>query len=126
MAEFAKIEGLMSVVMAAPVYFLLLTFPETTTAFNDREKHIAVNRFGRGSTRQTDATWDTAAVVQVLSHPSTWVFFVSYICLLIVAVSLGTFLPIILNTFAGFSSTKSIEYTSAVYFVAIPCCMSAL
>ncbi|KAF2164820.1 hypothetical protein M409DRAFT_24725 [Zasmidium cellare ATCC 36951] len=114
------IEGLMSIAMAPVVYFLLLTFPETTTAFNERERHIAINRFGRGSTRQTDATWDTRAVLQVLSRPSTYVFFVSYICLLIVAVSLGTFLPIILTNFAGFSSTQSNEYTSAVYLVAIP------
>lgn len=33
-----------------------------------------------------------------MSRPSTYVFFVSYICLLIVAVALGTFLPIILKT----------------------------
>jgi hypothetical protein len=33
-----------------------------------------------------------------MSRPSTYVFFVSYICLLIVAVALGTFLPIILNS----------------------------
>ena len=81
-----------------PVYFLLLTFPETSTALTERERHIAINRFGRGATRQTDATWDTKTFIQVMTRPSTYVFFVSYICLLIVAVALGTFLPIILNT----------------------------
>lgn len=40
------IEGAMAIGMAIPVYFLLLTFPETTTALNDKERHIAVNRFG--------------------------------------------------------------------------------
>lgn len=86
------IEGLMAISMAIPVYFLLLTFPETTTALNDRERHIAINRFGRGATRYTDVTWDTKTFLQVFSRPSTYVFFVSYICLLIVAVALGTFL----------------------------------
>lgn len=87
----------MAIAMALPVYFLLLSFPETTPAFNDRERHIAVNRFGRGATRHTDLTWDSRTFVQVMTRPSTYVFFVSYICLLIVAVALGTFLPIILN-----------------------------
>jgi hypothetical protein len=84
--------------VSVPVYFLLLTFPENTPALNDRERHIAINRFGRGASRKTDVTWDTRAFIQVFSRPSTYVFFVSYICLLIVAVALGTFLPIILNT----------------------------
>lgn len=91
------IEGLMAITMSVPVYFLLLTYPETTSAFNERERHIAINRFGRGATRYTDVTWDTKTFLQVFSRPSTYVFFVSYICLLIVAVSLGTFLPIILK-----------------------------
>ena len=86
------IEGLMAISMSLPVYFLLLTFPETTPALNERERHIAINRFGRGATRYTDVTWDTKTFFQVFSRPSTYVFFVSYICLLIVAVALGTFL----------------------------------
>lgn len=57
------IEGLMAIVMSVPVYFLLLTFPETTPAFNERERHIAVNRFGRGATRYTDVCTETRAVV---------------------------------------------------------------
>lgn len=32
------IEGLLPIVMALPVYFLLLTFPETSTALSDRGK----------------------------------------------------------------------------------------
>ena len=106
------IEGAMPVVAAIPVYFLLLTFPETSTALSDRgknqklkqtqelillERHIAVNRFGRGATRHTDVTFSWPTFVQVMSRPSTYVFFFSYICLLIVAVSLGTFLPVILK-----------------------------
>ena len=115
------IEGAMAIVMSLPVYFLLLTFPETSKVLSERERYIAINRFGRGATRQTDVTWDTKTFLKVMSRPSTYVFFVSYICLLIVAVALGTFLPIILNTFAGFSSHDSNKYTAAIYFVAIPC-----
>ncbi|KAK3628525.1 hypothetical protein LTR56_018570 [Elasticomyces elasticus] len=115
------IEGAMAIVMSVPVYFLLLTFPETTTVLNERERHIAINRFGRGATRYTDVTWDTRTFVQIFTRPSTYVFFVSYICLLIVAVALGTFLPIILKNFAGFSSKESNSYTAGIYFVAIPC-----
>lgn len=36
------IEGLMAIVMSVPIYFLLLTFPETTGALNERERHIAM------------------------------------------------------------------------------------
>ncbi|KAJ9634439.1 hypothetical protein H2204_006264 [Knufia peltigerae] len=115
------IEGLLPIIMAVPVYFLLLTFPETSPALTDRERHIAINRFGRGATRSTDVTWEWRAFVAVMKRPSTYVFFVSYICLLIVAVALGTFLPTILKVFAKFSSTKANEYTSAVYFAAIVC-----
>lgn len=91
------IEGLMPIFMAIPVYFLLLTFPETSTALSEREQYIAINRFPRGATRETDKTWDTRAFLDIMSRPSTYVFFVSYLCLLIVAVALGTFLPIILH-----------------------------
>jgi MFS family permease len=50
------IEGLMAIAMSVPIYFLLLTFPETSTALTERERHIAINRFGRGATRYTDVT----------------------------------------------------------------------
>ena len=36
----------MAIAMSVPVYFLLLTFPENTPALNERERHIAINRFG--------------------------------------------------------------------------------
>ncbi|KIW94367.1 uncharacterized protein Z519_04343 [Cladophialophora bantiana CBS 173.52] len=113
------IEGAMPIVCAVPVHFLLLTFPEDSKALTERERYIAINRFGRGATRKTDVTWDWPAFFNVMSRPSTYVFFVSYLCLLIVAVALGTFLPTILKVFAKFSSTKANEYSSSVYFVAI-------
>ena len=71
-------------------------------------------------------------------RPSTQVFFVAYVCSLIVATALGTFLPVIFNNvrrwatllgarnillttfqFLDFSSTKSNVYTSLIYFVAL-------
>src|ERR1700760_2154076 len=109
----------MPIAMALPVYFLLLTFPEDTPALSERERYIAINRFPRGATRRTDVTWDTRAFFDIMMRPSTYVFFVSYICLLIVAVALGTFLPIILKQFLQFDSHKANVYTSAVYLVAI-------
>jgi hypothetical protein len=63
-----------------------------------QERHIAINRFGRGATRQTDATWSWPVFWQVITRPSTIIFFVAYVCVLIVATSLGTFLPVIFNT----------------------------
>lgn len=33
------IEGAMAIVVAIPVYFLLLTFPETSTALSDRGEY---------------------------------------------------------------------------------------
>ena len=114
-----SIEGLMPIVMSIPVYFLLLTFPETSTALSEREQHIAINRFGRGATRKTDVTWSWPVFFNVLTRPLTIIFFIAYVCVLIVAASLGTFLPVIFNTFLNFSSTKSNIYTSAIYLVAI-------
>jgi hypothetical protein len=75
------------------------------TALTISERYIAVNRFGRGASRQTDVTFNWPAFLNVMSRPSTYLFFFSYICLLIVAVSLGTFLPVILkNVSLAFSS----------------------
>jgi sugar phosphate permease len=34
------IEGVMAIAMSIPVYFLLLTFPETSSALNERERHM--------------------------------------------------------------------------------------
>jgi sugar phosphate permease len=110
----------MPIVMSVPVYFLLLTFPENSKALSERERHIAINRFGRGATRKTDVTWSWPVFFNVITRPSTIVFFIAYVCVLIVATSLGTFLPVIFNTFLDFSSTKSNIYTSAIYLVAIP------
>jgi len=108
----------MPIAMSIPVYFLLLTFPEDSKALNERgkhiqyrkghllidpERHIAINRFGRGATRQTDMTFSWHAFFQVMSRPSTYVFFVSYVCLLIVAVALGTFLPVILKNVSNYA-----------------------
>ncbi|KAK2779471.1 hypothetical protein FQN52_003758 [Onygenales sp. PD_12] len=114
------IEGAMPIVLAIPVYFLLLTFPEDSTALTDRERHIAINRFPVGSTRKTDVTWDWNAFFRVMTRPSTYVFFVSYICLTIVATGQGTFGPTILQKFCGFSSSKSNIYQAIIHFVTIP------
>lgn len=66
-------------------------------------------------------TFTLRAFVDIMTRPSTYVFFASYLCLLIVAVALGTFLPIIFNTFLEFSTTQSNVYTSAIYFVSMGC-----
>ncbi|KAH8879722.1 MFS general substrate transporter [Thozetella sp. PMI_491] len=114
------IEGLIPIVCAIPIYFALLTFPETTAGLSEREKYIAINRFGRGSTRSTDATWDRAAFVRIMTRPSTYIFFVSFTCLCTVAVGLANFLPTILSTFLKFSSTQSNLYTAVTNLVALP------
>ena len=54
-----------------------------------------------------------------MTRPSTYVFFASYLALLIVAVAIGTFLPVILKNFLQYSSHKATSYTSIIYFVAI-------
>ncbi|RFU26180.1 hypothetical protein B7463_g10159, partial [Scytalidium lignicola] len=114
------IEGLLPIVMAAPIFFLLLTFPETTTALTERERYIAINRFGRGATRMTDLTWDWAAFRRIFTRPSTYVFFTSYVSLTIVAVAQATFLPTILTVFLEFSVQKSNLYTAIVNLSCIP------
>ncbi|PGG96864.1 hypothetical protein AJ79_09426 [Helicocarpus griseus UAMH5409] len=110
------IEGAMPNVLAVPVYFLLLTFPEDSNS----ERHIAINRFPVGSTRKTDVTWDWAAFFRVMTRPSTYIFFISYICLTIVAIGQATFGPTILLKFCGFSSSKSNAYQAIIHFVTIP------
>ncbi|KAJ5693515.1 hypothetical protein N7455_003581 [Penicillium solitum] len=114
------IEGAIPVVCAAPLYFILLSFPEDSKALTDRERYIAINRFGRGATRSTDVTWDTSAFIRIMTRPSTYCFFVSYICVAIIAVSQATFLPSIFHEFMEFSTTKSNIYTAAVYLALIP------
>ncbi|KAJ5558581.1 hypothetical protein N7535_008797 [Penicillium sp. DV-2018c] len=114
------VEGAIPVALAFPVYFLLLTFPETSKALSERERYIAINRFGRGATRSTDVTWDTSAFIRIMTRPSTYCFFVSYICVTIIAVSQATFLPSIFHNFLSFSTTKSNLYTAALYLAIIP------
>lgn len=102
------------------VYLLLLTFPETSTALSDRERYIAINRFGRGSTRKTDVTWSWPAFKRIFTRPSTYVFFISYVSLCIWCVAQATFLPTILSTFLKFSVTKSNLYTAVCNLTVIP------
>ncbi|KAK8133515.1 hypothetical protein PG984_005527 [Apiospora sp. TS-2023a] len=55
------IEGAITVFMAIPVYYLLLTFPETSMVLSERQRYIAINRLAIGTARQTDKTWDWVA-----------------------------------------------------------------
>ncbi|KAL3462143.1 major facilitator superfamily domain-containing protein [Aspergillus heterothallicus] len=114
------IEGAMTIAVAVPIYFMLLTFPETSSALSDRERHIAINRFGRGSTRHTDVTWDTRAFFNIMTRPSTYMFFLGYICIAIAAVAQATFLPTILHTLLEFPTQKANLYTAIVNLVAVP------
>ncbi|KAK2805533.1 hypothetical protein FQN50_006159 [Emmonsiellopsis sp. PD_5] len=122
------IEGAMPIFLSIPLYLLLLTFPEDSKSLSDRERHIAINRFGRGSTRKTDVTWDTKAFLRIMSRPSTYMFFVSYICIAITAVAQATFLPTILKSvntppsapLMKFSTQKANLYTAIVNLVAVP------
>ncbi|KAL3441754.1 major facilitator superfamily domain-containing protein [Aspergillus insuetus] len=113
------IEGAMTIVVAVPIYFLLLTFPETSSALTTRERHIAINRFGRGSTRHTDVTWDTNAFFQIMTRPSTYLFFLAYICIAIAAVAQATF-PQNQNKLLEFPTQKANLYTAIVNLVAVP------
>ncbi|RFU29271.1 hypothetical protein B7463_g7058, partial [Scytalidium lignicola] len=114
------IEGAMSIVLAIPIYFILLTFPEDSKALSERERYIAINRFGRGSTRKTDVSWDTMAFIRIIARPSTYAFFLSYICIAIAAVAQATFLPTILSSLMKFSVQKANVYTAIVNVVAVP------
>lgn len=116
--------------MALPIYVLLLICLETSKAPTERgrppidsvmlcwmllERYIAINRFSRGATRQTNITCSNRAFLDVMTRPSTYVFFVSYFCLLIIAVALGTFLPIILNDLCDQGqSTNTVSDTEPV------------
>ncbi|KAH0829908.1 hypothetical protein FOPE_10936 [Fonsecaea pedrosoi] len=73
--------------MAPIIFLLLLTFPETSTALSERERYIAINRFGRGAARKTDVSWSWPAFRRIFKRPSTYVFFVSYVALYMVAVA---------------------------------------
>ena len=58
---------------------------------------MAVNRLGVGTARQTDKTWAGAAVLALLSRPSTYIFLTTYMCQMLVAASQGMFAPTILH-----------------------------
>ncbi|OAL38112.1 hypothetical protein AYO20_02564 [Fonsecaea nubica] len=114
------IEGILPIAMAPIIFLLLLTFPETSTALSERERYIAINRFGRGAARKTDVSWSWPAFRRIFKRPSTYVFFVSYVALCMVAVAQATFLPTILKVFLGYSTTKSNLYTAACNLSIIP------
>lgn len=114
------IEGAMPIALAGPLCWLFLTFPETSTALSDRERLIAINRFGRGAARKTDMTWSWPAFIRIFKRPSTYVFFVSYVSLCIVCVAQATFLPTILNVFLGFTTSKANLYVAICNLTVIP------
>ncbi|KAL2067353.1 hypothetical protein VTL71DRAFT_1778 [Oculimacula yallundae] len=113
------IEGAAPIAISIPVFFLLLTFPETSTALSERQRFIAVNRLGRGAARKTDA-WTWAAVRRIFSRPSTYVFFIAYVSVCIVSVAQGTFLPTILHVFLKFGPSKANLYTAIAALAIIP------
>lgn len=55
-----------------------------------------------------------------MTRPSTYVFFVAYTSLTIVATAQGTFGPTILHSFAGYSPRAANAYMGIVYFYTIP------
>jgi len=114
------IDGALPIAMSVPIFFLLLTFPETSSALSDRERFIAINRFGRGSSRHTDVTWSWPAFIRIFKRPSTYVFFVAYVSLCICAVAQSTFLATILNVFLKFPTSKAILYTAIVPLAMMP------
>lgn len=114
------IEGALPIALAGPLCWLFLTFPETSTALSDRERFIAINRFGRGATRKTDLTWSWPAFIRIFTRPSTYVFFVSYVALCIVCVAQATFLPTILHSFLRFGISKANLYVAICNLTVIP------
>jgi len=114
------IEGILPIVLAPAMYWTLLTFPETSTALNERERFIAINRFGRGAARQTDSTFSWAALIRIFKRPSTYVFFIAQTSSCTVAVAQATFLPTILSVFLKFNTTKANIYAAYTYIFMIP------
>ncbi|KAK5675706.1 hypothetical protein LTS10_011806 [Elasticomyces elasticus] len=114
------IEGALPIICAVPCYFALLTFPETSTALDERERFIAINRIGRGAARKTDQTFSWAAVWRVFGRPSTFVFFIAQTCSCTIAVAQATFLPTILKVFLKYSVTRSNIYAALTYIFMIP------
>ena len=114
------IEGALPILFAPLMWACLLTFPEDSKALTDRERYIAINRFGRGSTRCTDVTWSWPAFRRMFTRPSTYAFFVSYISLSIVSSAQGVFLPTFLSTFLHFSVSKSNIYSAICKLSIVP------
>ncbi|KAK5118472.1 hypothetical protein LTR62_002987 [Meristemomyces frigidus] len=114
------IECALPILCAVPAFFTLLTFLETSTALNERERFIAINRIGRGAASQTDQTFSWAAAWRVSSRPSTYAFFVAQTCACTVAVSQATFLPTILKVVLKYSVTMSNVYAALTYVFMIP------
>ncbi|KAK4552275.1 hypothetical protein LTR86_010445 [Recurvomyces mirabilis] len=114
------IEGALPILCAIPTYFALLTFPEDSPSLNERERFIAINRLGRGSSRKTDKTFTWAAAWRVFSRPSTYAFFIAQTASCTIAVSQATFLPTILKVFLKYSTTKSNIYAALTYVFMIP------
>ncbi|KFZ24828.1 hypothetical protein V502_00686 [Pseudogymnoascus sp. VKM F-4520 (FW-2644)] len=105
------IEGAMSIFCAIPIYFILLTFPEDSTALSDRglDEAAPVKQMCLG------IRWHL-----IMARPSTYAFFLSYVCIAIAAVSQATFLPTILKSLMKFDTEKANIYTAIVNIVAVP------
>ncbi|KAK7980273.1 hypothetical protein PG989_012730 [Apiospora arundinis] len=114
------LEGAITILMAIPIYFLLLTFPESSDALTERQRHIAINRLAMGASRQTDKTWDWGSVRAVLGRPSTYIFWISYHSLSLVGTSQAIFTPTILHEFVGFSVGKANTFMAIIFFYVIP------
>ncbi|KAF7588653.1 hypothetical protein BBP40_005404 [Aspergillus hancockii] len=114
------LEGAAPIVLAPAMYLGLLAFPETDKSLTERERHIAINRFGRGSTRKTDITWDTQALFRLISRPSTYVFFLAYVCFTIIILAMANLLPTILVQLLRFRSLKANLYAAAAALFTIP------
>ncbi|KAK8130596.1 hypothetical protein PG999_002976 [Apiospora kogelbergensis] len=111
------IEGAVTILMALPAYFLLLTFPETSVALNERRKKSTRQIPNR---KQAYKTWDWAAARAVLGRPSTYIFFVSFHSMSLVGISQAIFTPTILHEFVGFSPQKANVFMAFIYFYTIP------
>jgi len=114
------IEGIMPIVLSPIIFWMLLTFPETSTALDERERFIAINRLGRGAARKTDSTFSWPALIRVFKRPSTYVFFIAQTSSCTVAVAQATFLPTILSVFLKFSTRKANIYAAYTYVFMIP------
>lgn len=60
------------------------------------------------------------AFSRIFARPSTYAFFVSYVCDAIIAVAFATFVPTILHDFLDYGDTKANVYSAIPSIVAIP------